>query len=787
MNAALPRSKTRFFGRTGDLAKLEALCGEGTSLIALWGPPGIGKTRLAIELCRRVPRASFCDLSAARDEAEICACVMRVLGVDALAGGDANRVAMALAAHAPGVIVLDNFEHVAPFATAIVEAWLDAAPRMTFVATSRSRLRLDGEVAHEVMPLPEARELFLDRSGERATRMDPDEVAALVSRLDGIPLAIELAAARALVLGVAGLLARLDRPHGAFDKAGALELAIDASFQSLPLEQRRVLAQCAVFRGSFTVDEAEAVVSSPSVIDTLETLRDRSLLRCLSDDDAVRFSFFESIRVHAAEALRETGDEPATRRRHARHCLSRASCDPANLTDALTWTLSDDATTAELARDALAALTRMDPSVLTDALLERLERVLAQTSNEDDRALRSRGHRTLARALLLRGKVEPARAELERALELAPREARGLAADLWADIGVLEHQRGDLEHARACYEKALGLGDEKVARARFVGNLGTINHDARLFDEALARYEEAIASFRAAGERQLEGTFLTNMAILLHETGAPSRARATFHLALERLERTSAKRMEAIARTNLGLLCHELGDLDAARACHEQALALFRRVTDVRSEGLCLGRLAMTLAAQGHHHDAAARCERAERTLRSVDDFAALEVWELFRAYVDLVRTRDGVLAREQLLHARVLTSRSDDARTTMRLIERELVRDGAAARVLVVGPDASWFVPPDDTQHDLGNRHVLRRLLLRLVEHHRAAPGAGLTLDELRVAGWPDERVTAVAALNRVHVALTELRRRGLRSCLQRAESRYLIDPSVRIELREG
>ncbi|HEY2368199.1 MAG TPA: hypothetical protein VGH87_17495, partial [Polyangiaceae bacterium] len=128
-----------------------------------------------------------------------------------------------------------------------------------------------------------------------------------------------------------------------------------------------------------------------------------------------------------------------------------------------------------------------------------------------------------------------------------------------------------------------------------------------------------------------------------------------------------------------------------------------------------------------------------------------------------------------------------DDARTTMRLIEGALLRDGAASRVLVVGHEASWFTAPDETPQDLGNRHVLRRLLWRLVEHHRAAPGVGLTLDELRDAGWPDERLTAAAALNRVHVALAELRRRGLRSCLQRAQSRYLIDPSVRIELRES
>src|SRR6185312_954355 len=185
MNA---RPKTRFFGRTDDLAKLQALCEGGASLVTLWGPPGIGKTRLAIELCKRVPRAWFCDLSAARDTQEMCAEIMRALGVDASASVDARSVGLALASRGPGALVLDDFERVAPFATQVVDAWMESAPRVTFVATSRSRLRLDGEIPHEVQPLPEARELFLDRSGERAT-MDPDEVGALVARLEGIPLA----------------------------------------------------------------------------------------------------------------------------------------------------------------------------------------------------------------------------------------------------------------------------------------------------------------------------------------------------------------------------------------------------------------------------------------------------------------------------------------------------------------------------------------------------------------------------------------------------------------------
>jgi hypothetical protein len=107
--------------------------------------------------------------------------------------------------------------------------------------------------------------------------------------------------------------------------------------------------------------------------------------------------------------------------------------------------------------------------------------------------------------------------------------------------------------------------------------------------------------------------------------------------------------------------------------------------------------------------------------------------------------------------------------------------------RVLLVGPGARWFTSPDGVTSDLARRDVLRRLLLRLVEQHASAPNEGLTLEALRGAGWPSERIIESAATNRIHVALTELRRRGLRRCLIRDDDRYLLDPAMRVVLSDG
>jgi predicted ATPase/Tfp pilus assembly protein PilF len=818
---ALPHPKTRFFGRSTDLDRLAAACASGDAILALLGPPGIGKTRLAIELCRAglsrrgsSARVWFCDLTAARDAADVCAEVGRALGVDA--PFDARAIAAALGAAAPSVLVLDNFEQVVRHAAETVGVWSEGAPQVCFVVTSRERLRLEGEVVHELMPLGnEAVELFIDRaraaSGGSDLCIDAGAVAELVERLEGIPLAIELAAARVDVLGVAGLLERLARPlellcvaqRDAAPHHAALRQAIDSSYRLLAPLQQQALAQCAAFRGSFTLDAAEAVIGpdpAVPVLDLLQGLRDRSLLRRRSEGDGVRFQLLDCIRAYALDALHEHGDEAETRARHARHYLAAGhplpAADHGNLIEAAAHALGDPGMRGDSLGLVVAALGAVEPSVAADGLVDLLRRALElAVSARLEASLRAVGHRALGAAERLRGRSAQARVELGRALELAHGD-RALVAEVCTDLGVVHHQLRDMDRARACYGEALELleGRDVAARARCLGNLGALEHDIRRYDAGLACYEQALAGFRAAGDHGREAIFLTNIGVLLQERGSFARARANYLAALERLAPGKDRRFEAITRTNLGLLCHEMGEVTEACLEHERALAIFEEVVDPRSRALCAGRLAMSLAATGRGDEAGVRSREAERLLAGVDDRAAPCVLRLFRAHVELLGSGDVAAAAAAVAEARALSvaggsplvDLSDDARAAVRLIEAALAARGPTASVLLVGPQATWFTPPGGPAQDLGGRQVLRRLLLRLVSQHREAPGEGLTLDALRDAGWPGERAMRASAANRVHVALTELRRRGLKPCLLRRQERYLLDPAVQVRVSE-
>jgi predicted ATPase/Tfp pilus assembly protein PilF len=873
MAAALRRPKhqlavpaSRFIGRGEDLAALARLFDEGRRLVTVWGPAGMGKTRLAQEFALARAEAHpeeaawLCELEEARDLKAFCGAVARALGAAVAAGkkddGTVARIGRVLAAQGSALLVLDNLEQVIGPAASAVDVWIRAAPEVRFLVTSRERTRLPGEVSYELSPLSlpepdpeapasEAVELFLDRVNAQRPRRplgaeSAPVVAALVRTLEGIPLAIELAAARVEVLGLPALLSRLEHRldllggslRGVEARQATMRNAVAWSWDLLDEPDRRALARCSAFRGGFSLEAADAVLGEPA-LDRVQSLRDKSLLRALARDGArppaaVRFSLYEAVRELAAEKLAERGEEGLVAERHAAYYLAAGEAHAAewerkgsvdaldrigeelpNLL-AIVERALDRPPTPAAAAEALRALMVIDPVLATRGPfgihLELLDRALeaARLASADPlleaRALSARG-----RARNLRGHDATGREDLERARERAAAlSADHVEAAILRDLGVLHHQRREMAPARSHYEQALALhrrsGDRR-AEGQVLGNLGALHHDEGHFDEAMRHYEPAISIAASAGDRRTEGIFSGNVGLLEQERGAATQARRRYERAVAILEEVGDIRLLAIMLSNLGVLHHEEGRLDEARQSHARAAALLAEVGDRRSEALAAGRLGATLAALDRIADARAALDRGERLLAHLDDTLGAEILAVARGFLDLALARSARIegrpieaaehlegARRRIARARSgapsLADRSDDIRLCLRILERAIEAvDGAPAHAsseLLLAPEARWCRAPGGDWQDLRDRHAVRRLLVRLADQQRKEPGRGVSLADLQEAGWPGERILPQAASNRIYVAVNQLRKLGLKDWLKRSGEGYYLDPAL-------
>jgi predicted ATPase/DNA-binding SARP family transcriptional activator len=331
----LPAPPNRTVGREGDLAELAERL-RAARLLTLTGPGGVGKTRLALEAARAAEGefadgARFVSLVATQRPEDVPAAVVAALAISPLPGESAAGAAERFLAGRRLLLVADNFEHVlaaAPF----VGGLLDACPGVTVLATSRERLALQAEERYPVAPLgDDGVTLF----AERARAVDPafelgdgEAVADICRRVDGLPLAIELAAARCGLLSPAEIAARLDTAlgEGARDlptRQRTLSSTIAWSHDLLTDEERQAFARFAVFAGSPDIEAAEAVTEAD--LDTLDRLVAKSLLvRRRSPGSPTRLAMLETIRAFARERLEASGAAEAVRERHFRHCLALA-------------------------------------------------------------------------------------------------------------------------------------------------------------------------------------------------------------------------------------------------------------------------------------------------------------------------------------------------------------------------------------------------------------------------------------------------------------------------------
>jgi predicted ATPase/DNA-binding SARP family transcriptional activator len=571
----LPVSPTPLVGRRLELAALEAMVrGDGARLVTLTGPGGTGKTRLALAAAEQIANGSrdgavFVDLSSIHDAELIPGTVASALGVD-----DPREVESRLR-DSSLVLVLDNLEQMAETAAPIVATLLERAPRLRILATSRIPLRVRGEQEYPVEPLPvadpgrpfevlagnEAIALFAARTvavdpAFELTPRNAQSVARVCARLDGLPLAIELAAARARTLPVDQLERRLERAldllvGGARDlppRQRTLRATLDWSFELLEEDARVLLPRVAVFAGGFALESLEALGGDAS-LPALDALLEASLVRRRGD----RFDVLETIREYALGRL-TVDEEAALRAQHAAHFLEVAEA-------AWEGILAGD----EAEADGMRAL-----DAETENLRAAFDHALA--SGDDETGVR------LAIAQrwywMVRGRIAEGRAAFAWATSVDIEPVMHAAA-LNGSATFAKHQ-GDIAAAREQWEEALatfrahGDGGEAARCYAELGGVAVADGDLRL---AYAMYEEA--------------------AELFCELGQPVR--------------------EAIAVSNLAAIAADLDDLEASVSFGERAIEVQRGLRDWPDLAVSLANLAPTELRRGNLEVSRALLEEAVR------------------------------------------------------------------------------------------------------------------------------------------------------------------------------
>lgn len=678
-----PLELTRFFGREDELARLRELVAL-ERLVTITGPGGMGKTRIALEaLQRRWPPAGeaawFVPLADVLDARSVPAAVARALKVGPGPEREPlDRIADFLRG-VPALLVLDNLEQLAGAIAPVVRGLLERAPALAIVATSRVRLGLEGERELALAPLAQevALRVFLDRA--QAVRPDFELTPAnegavneLVRRLEGVPLALALAAARTQVLSPGQILERLAAPLDLLatrrtdlpERHRTLRATIDASWELLGPELRRFFAALSVFRGGFTLESAEAVCEEPLALDLLAQLRDASLVT--ASEGELRFALLETLRTYGKEKLpeeerRELGGhhaehfldlaeraERAHRSLDAAAWLDRLASDMENLEAAIEWCLGEPGAEGLALRIAAALVHYWHVRGPISTGRRLLAAGLAGAA--PDPAVRVRALSGAALLALLQSDHAAASALQEGvlALERAKGDRAAIARAL-VNLGLVKTRTSELEQARRALEEGAAILRElgvKPGLAVAHQNLGSVFFMLGRSVEARALYQETLDLQRELGDRRGAALALASLGTVSLIRGEHARAREQLEAALGELR--ALGNQEAIARTlvDLGVLHQELGDAPAARAAFEESLAL-QRATGARTDiaFFHLGRLA---AEAGDLGEARSLLEESEMLARKIGGGESLAC--VLTAKGDLLR-RQGELALARAAH----------------------------------------------------------------------------------------------------------------------------------------
>jgi len=688
----IPRPLSELVGRKEEIVKVQALLSE-SRMVTLTGIGGVGKTRLALEVAlhstSRYPDGIwFVDLAPVTQEALVVHAVAESLGLREEAGQSHIEALMRFIAEKELLLLLDNCEHLLDACAPVVMTLLQNGPRLHVLATSRQALKVSGERAWDVPPLflpdrgdaeereaPEsllgwpATRLFVERAIDASasfllTGQNAHSIADICRRLDGIPLAIELAAARVKVLSPAEIHTRLDRGlrlltgglRTALPRQQTLRALFDWSYDLLTPPEQRLLNALSVFSGGWTLAAAEYLAAGESepgeriedweVLDLLSSLADKSLLFTRTQGADTRYHLLETVRQYASERLRESGADRGVRVRHSEYFLALAEeikpklrgaeqvhwievleQEHDNLRQAFAW-YEESAAEAQAVEKGLrlgAALERFwETRGHFSEGRKQLSGFLSVPGGQPRTTARAEALICLGGLVQAQGDYSLARKFFEESREIARElgEPRLLAPSL-IGLGMLASKEGDHALAHSLYEESLKLYREMADRGGIALSLAYLaNVASQHGDYAGARVflEEGLPIARETGDRKILALSLLILGSVANEQGEDAEARVFYEESLAIQREWGNRRGMAHVLHNLAVLTRRQGDYAAARTLYEQNLKIGRALGDKYLVASTLLNLGSMTSRQGHLEEARAFYEESLRINRETGD-----------------------------------------------------------------------------------------------------------------------------------------------------------------------
>jgi predicted ATPase/DNA-binding winged helix-turn-helix (wHTH) protein len=605
----LPIPRTSLIGREQQVTEAADLLTRGdVRLLSLTGPGGAGKTRLAVAIAAAIAGqftagVQFVSLASITNPDLVATALADALEIQQVANRTIPQlIGDQLHSSAPFLLVLDNFEQVLPAATVVAET-LDACPSLKILVTSRSCLRIYGEQEFFVKPLTQnsAIELF----AQRAAAVWPDfaitsenalAVQEICSRLDGLPLAIELAAARTKVLSPSAVLDRLQSrlqllTGGALDlpeRQQTLRKTIDWSYGLLNEAERKLFRRFSVFVGGCTLEAAEAVCNTSrdlgiDLFEGLSSLVDKNLVQRVDRAEAEpRFAMLETIREYALECLTDSDEQSAARRAHAAYCLVLAEEGNPELspTDRARWLAQCDVEIDNF-RSALDWLFQ------TRDLNWGLRLCVA-----------------LFRFWDMREHLTEGRARLETVLRLAGAERSKQRARVSHFLGALTTAQGDYPAAEHFLKQSLSLYEELGDESGIAASLNALAISARDrgdYSSAQSNFERSLACWRMLPDRLAIARCLHNLANVVKVRGDYPRARWALREATDIFKELGDQSGASWSINQQGDIARAEGDMAAAQELYQHALSAFREAGDPWGSARSLTDLGYIHCEQGDH------------------------------------------------------------------------------------------------------------------------------------------------------------------------------------------